>query len=206
MFEAAGHEVVLIDNPVNRDNLSVHDYINHVNTKVSAVGPCIVIGHSMGGLVTQAVASINDNVQKAVMITSGAPKGICSLTPEISIRMMRLYYQRAMITGQEYRIREADARALMMNRLNSSHNPSDIFGTESGKVTREMAYSRIPVAKINCPSLVVGGKADKMTPLRVQRKIAGKHNSILWVEDCGHLPMMEDCSQSLARKVIEWVS
>ncbi len=70
--------------------VSVRDYVADVAALLDAMGPAVIIGHSMGGLIAQ-MAATRAGVRAAVFLTSAAPRGIVVLrapAPPIECPMM----------------------------------------------------------------------------------------------------------------------
>lgn len=212
-FQSAGYEVLKLRLPGHTrqghvDGLSIHDYADYVNGQIEGfIGPCTLIGHSMGGLIARLVASKSDVVKQVVVVAGAPSNGICAITPEIFFRMLQPRYLIALLTGKGYRIYDHDARALMMNCMQSADsNPVEIFPSmESGVTTRELAFSRITIGVVKQPMLVIGGVEDKMTPPSVQEAVCLQHNAeIIW-HGGGHMPMLEWNWFEVAGTILGWI-
>lgn len=66
--------------------------------------------------------------------------------------------------------------------------------------------SRPELAGIRCPTLVIGGRQDEMTPPRLQEEIAAAipHARLLILEECGHLAPLER-PQEVSRALRAWL-
>ena len=212
-LEAIGYKVICVtlyrhEDGQRPDGFSVMDYVEQVRRIVRKIGPCILLGHSMGGLIVQKVAEVEPNVQKVVMVTSAAPKGVFSLAWRVVWTMIkpRWKYLKRMKTGKSFRLTSEELRWLMMNECSKFMLPRSIFpARESGLAARELAFGQIPVTRLGCPSLVIGGRKDRMTPRRIQRKIAKIHGSTYLEFNCGHMPMLEEGWHEVINRVVEWI-
>lgn len=86
-----GFEVIAVDLPGHEATGSskrkwntMGSYVDHVATVVDAVdGRVVVVGHSMGGLVTQRLLE-NRNVQLGVLVASAPRKGVLALVTRLA--------------------------------------------------------------------------------------------------------------------------
>jgi len=162
----------------------------------------------MGGLIVQKVAEVEPNVQKVVIVTSAAPKGVFSLAWRVAWTMLKYpwKYLKRMKSGESFRLTPDELRWLMMNECSPVLMPENVFrARESGVAARELALGQIPVTRLKCPSLVIGGRKDRMTPFRIQRAIAKIHGSTLMKFNCAHMPMLEDGWQEVINRIVEWI-
>ncbi|MES3005529.1 MAG: alpha/beta fold hydrolase [Patescibacteria group bacterium] len=175
----------------NVDKLSIYNYADAIEGFLSRIGPCHLVGHSMGGLIAQMVGH-HKNVRKVALVTSAAPYGISPTTLAIKLRMLRPRYLKALCTGEGYRVDDGDARWLMMNCLDDMFKPSEVFPScESGVATWELSQGSVKVQPLKKPTLVIGCNDDRMTPVRTQEAIADLHGATYRTYAGGHLPMLE---------------
>lgn len=213
VLEAIGYKVICItlyrhEDDQRPDGFSVMDYVEQVRRIVQKIGPCILLGHSMGGLIVQKVGVLEPNVKKVVIVTSAAPKGVFSLAWRVAWTMIKppWKYLSRMKTGKSFRLTSKELRWLMMNECSPFLMPESVFrARESGLAARELASGQIPVEPLKCPSLVIGGRKDRMTPFRIQRAIAKIHGSTLMKLNCAHLPMLEGGWHEVINRIIEWI-
>jgi 2-hydroxy-6-oxo-6-(2'-aminophenyl)hexa-2,4-dienoate hydrolase len=159
-----------------------------------AAGAVNIIGNSMGGATTLGVAMQRpDLVRKMVLMGSA---GIAVDNPDPQARkalafdftregMRRLI---AALAGPGYPIDER----LVDYRLTLACEPAAraaLLAMRSGKLT----YPESEIAKIKVPTLVVGGKLDRIAvPARVYRFLELLENSWGFIlPHCGHWVMME---------------
>jgi pimeloyl-ACP methyl ester carboxylesterase len=136
---------------------------------LDATGPAVVVGYSMGGLVTQMVAH-DPRVRAMVLLCSVPPRGIVALSGAVARRTPR--YLPAMARGKLLRPNRRDAGDMLMNAMAPPERdrwyPSLI--ADSGTAARQMALGAIAVdaTAISCPALVISAHQDRISPPSVQ--------------------------------------
>lgn len=185
---------------------SVNDYIATTTTVVQELKIDIVVGHSMGGLIAQKIASLTQ-LRAAIFITSAAPKGITVLSWKLLKTMSK--YTWPMLTNKPFIPSKKDLQAFFLNNTSDQEIIQfalSMFAPESGKAARELAFSLIPVSTLKCPSLVMGGTRDIFTPLWSQKKIAKKFKADFFEIDSGHMPMIEPNYHNNWKLISEWLT
>ena len=183
------------------------DYVRDVTDALQKIGPVIVIGYSMGGLLAQMVAA-RPEVRAAAFMVSAAPRGIVALRWPVVRRLRR--YAGALLRSRPFRLDDADTVDLMLNRLNPERHAALLqrLTEESGRVARELAFAppAVDAARIRCPTLVVGASDDRITPAAVQRRIARKYGSdYLEARGHGHMFIIEDGGEATFRQALGWM-
>ncbi len=196
----------------NFGKVSVMDYVRDVLRIIEETGPVVLIGHSMGGLIAQKVASMMtiSEVPGAVFITSAAPMGIPVITVPLLSRMLGSRYVASMLLNRAFIPYEDDARALLFNCMKEeeAHNATLSLFQESGCAAREVALGLINVKakSVTCSTLVVGAEKDLMAPAHIQEKIAKKYDSdYILMHGHGHMLMLEEGWEQPISEVLEWV-
>ncbi len=191
----------------NLGRVSVRDYVADVGAVLDAMGPAVIVGHSMGGLIAQMAATRPD-VRAAVFLTSAAPRGIVVLRRPVLSRLVR--YMPAMLARRAFKTRDEDAIALMLNRMTPAARAAALprFVPESGRAGLELALGLLAVnaGDVRCPTLVMGASDDQITPVSVQRRIAAKYGAE-YVEAAGHahMLMLEEDWQPPWRQILDWL-
>ena len=96
--------------------MGLADFAADLADVLSEVGPAVVIGYSMGGLLTQMVAAdprTRHLVRAAALMCSVPPRGIVALSGPVLRASTR--YLRPMVTGATFIPSRDDADAMMMN-------------------------------------------------------------------------------------------
>lgn len=205
-FNLRGHHDSLSD--LNVGNVSIFDYIEDVIRMLRKIGrPTILVGHSMGGLICQAVAAREKELVKGlVMVCSAPPRGIF-IRGGVVWRMMRSRYMRAILCNKPLALRFEDAYALMLNNVSDSRDAFGNFVSESGRAAREIILGCINISakEITCPKMILAGTADRMIPLGAQEALRKKYSP----KTCrkysgGHFPMIESNWEMQIQDILEF--
>src|SRR4051812_33012420 len=127
-------------------DVSVHDYAEDVAGVARELNNPIIIGHSMGGLIAQLVAS-DQCVRGAVLLAPAPPRGISVLSLKLAVAQVR--YMPAILTSRVVKPGRADLRALVVNRVPEKEREVilDMLVADSGRAGREMSVLGVPVAR-----------------------------------------------------------
>lgn len=189
-------------------NVSIRDHIQDLQKVIRKLDLVIIpIGHSMGGLIAQALATTED-VPCAVFIASAPPKGISVLTWDLIRRMSHPHYLQAMCRNKSFKPRWEDARELLYNCLDiaGAMNAYKDLMFDSGRVARELALGVIGIEHdIKCPTLVVSPREDCLINPRVQKKIAKRYNSDFLEIQGGHMVVTSEKGGNTAKAIFDWV-
>src|SRR5919199_3962040 len=94
--------------------VSVLDYVEDALPVARALDRPIVIGHSMGGLITQKLAEAGV-VSAAVLLCAAAPKGISLLTPRLFVKQLK--HARELLFSRPIIPNARDINDLAFNRI-----------------------------------------------------------------------------------------
>jgi pimeloyl-ACP methyl ester carboxylesterase len=228
VFEARGYRVHAPalryhDRPpgdVPHPELATTSLLDYVDDLAQLIGSLpskpIVIGHSMGGLLSLMLAG-RGLVRGAVLLTPGAPAGINAITWSV----LRIGW-RTLTTWGFWRKpvipRYAESRWGVFNNVDETE-AKRLFADmvpDSGRVAFEIGFanldrrraSRVDPASISCPLLVVGASKDRMTPASVIRKIAARyapHSTYMEFADHAHWILGEPGWEIVAGQVVDWI-
>jgi pimeloyl-ACP methyl ester carboxylesterase len=213
-----GHQPEQPEETRDLGDRSLADYAAYINRYLDTVDsdPApILVGHSMGGLITQMVAATRPT-GPIVLLNSAQPAGIniiypssaratlnVLLTPGFWHKPHRPSYRRARY-GLFNRIPEAHAR-----RIHRQLVP------ESGRAYAELVFwfldprrvTRVDRGKINVPILIITGSEDRIIPPRVARQIAQYYSSTTFVcyPGHGHCPFAEPGGEKIAGDMDRWL-
>lgn len=190
-FEAAGFETHAPNLPhhergADLEELAktgVKDYAHAIAHYIRDLGaPPVLVGHSLGGLVSQ-IAAMQVDVQGLVLIASSAPWGVMPTTLEehgnqFGLTLLGDYWRRPI--PPDYRV----ARSNTLDRLDREHARRAFarFVPESGRAVREAMQwwldhsmaAQAPVYKISAPVLAIGGGKDRVNPASTVRRIVNR--------------------------------
>ena len=168
----------------------------------------VVIGHSMGGLVSQAVAEAGA-AEALALLCSAPPKGINPMSLEVAKRMLpRLG---AVLASRPVSMTLEDDVALALHRIPPEQRSAihDRMVPESGRVARELALGglRIDARRLTCPVIAVTGGEDRFVPARIGRRIAEKYHAPHWhYAEHAHFLVAEPGWQRIAGDVERWAA
>lgn len=187
----------------------IRDFVQDVRDALAHIGDAVLVGHSMGGLVAQAVAAEDPHVRAAAFLCSVPPRGIVALTGPLLRQAVA--YLPAMARGRTFAPRRADSDDLLMNEVDPAERGElfDRLMPDSGTAAREIALGRISVdpAHVRVPVLVGGATRDRISPASLHTKLVRRyHAQEVVFDDRGHLVMIEDGWESRSVQVLDWAA
>ena len=202
----------LVLNTRREDTLShtaehtITEYILNVKNRIQSLGDptkIVLVGHSMGGLIAQKIAELY-SLGGVVLVSSAPPRGINALHWELMSRIWR--YMPDMLMNEPFIPNKQDATDLLFSRCENPDKLYEKLVPENGYLALKLATISVQVSdKLRCPSLVVGGKHDRLLPLSIQLKIAKKYGSNYANMDCGHVPMLEKNNEKFITEIMWWI-
>lgn len=191
-FEAAGYATHAPTLPLHTNRrldgpppglaaLGLRDYVELLVDDVSRLpGPPIIVGHSLGGFLAQAVAA---RVQPAgVVLLSPAATAQTGAAGVAPLKTMWPILSKWGWWKQATLIDAASARWGIFNEV-----PTDIVDAEidalvwdSGRVLADLSApwavrngaATVDYARLDCPALIVTGTVDRITPMTIARATA----------------------------------
>ncbi len=167
--------------------VSLLDYASDLEKEITQLDEKpIIMGHSMGGLLSQILAS-RGLAKSLVLITPVPPSGISTLKYSI----IKSFWGPATTWGW-WRIPNRlsfDASVYGMLHLLPPEQQRETYSKfvyESGTAVYEIAYwffdstdaSEVNEADVTCPVLVIAGKEDRIMPASVVENVAEKYESV----------------------------
>lgn len=216
-FRARGHRCEAVDlrghgaaplpdgTPLGR--VRFRDYVDDACTAAAHVGRPVVVGHSMGGLVAQAMAA-RDVIDAAVLVSPAPPRGISVLS--LALLRYQLPDLPTVLLGRTLHPSWPAMRDLSLNRVPPEERRAEFerLGPESGTVARQLSLTGVPIdaRRVRCPILVLSGDDDRYVPLGRARRIAARYGAPLHVlAGRGHMMMREPGWEEGAAVIEGWL-
>lgn len=188
------------------DYVSIEFYIQFVGQFAKSVGPVILVGHSMGGLIAQKVAERLPILVKGLVLLASAPSsdigGRLIHNPRFWFKPSYLW---PIIRSKKFYLQKEEALRYVFNGTPDAEAEKihQKFGPESGLVFWEIAKG-VKVGKIYCPVYAVSGKFDRMIPEQIQEGIIKKFKCCHSLVNIDHMIMINDrCG--VVDSMIEWL-
>lgn len=166
---------------------SLLDYAEDLEREIHELGvQPIVMGHSMGGLLAQILAS-RGLAKALVLLTPASPSGIVAVRWSVLMSFRSVQFRWG-FWKKPMRQTFNEAVYSMMHLLSPCEQKAayDKFVYESGRAAWEIGYwfvdprraSRIEQSKITSPVLVIAAAEDRITPAPVVRRVAEKYRTV----------------------------
>ena len=211
------HDVAPQDEPpAELGTTSLKDYATDLEDEIRKLNrPPILMGHSMGGLLAQILAS-RGLARAIILICPAPPAGILVLKPSV-IRSFSSALTRWEFWRRPFKISydEAVYSVLELVPEEDRRTVYNRFVHESGRAAMEIGFwpidrnkaSRVDENMVRCPVLVIGAGKDRMTPAATVRKVAVKYNSAAYKEFISqtHWLIAEPGWQDVAEYIAGWL-
>jgi pimeloyl-ACP methyl ester carboxylesterase len=217
-FEALGHEVLTPDLRGQSGSIagvSMTDYARSIAQLCSGLSdPPVLIGHSLGGLVTQ-LAARRTRVRALVLLAPSPPWGVASSSVEEAATAFGLN-----VLGPVWLQAVTPDRTLMrtysLDRVDKAESARviELMGSESGRALWEtlnwwldpfMTTSLGPGPEA-APSLVIVGARDVVHPPSTARMIAGRLGATFKeMSGMSHWLPAEAGWEAVAAEVLSWL-
>ncbi len=180
------------------------DYEEDVLRAIDALGEPepLLVGHSMGGLVAQRVAS-RARLRGLVLLASSPVQGMRVDGWRMALRHPASFLAAA--RARSFLRLYRDPRVCRSLLLGPAASPALLqqlraqLVEESWRAGQEMNTARPDPQAVRCPVTVVGGSADAMvSPASVRRTARAYGVSPQWLPDCGHMLPLEAPRTQLA--------
>ena len=206
--------------PADLKDLRLADYIEAMSEKARALTAetgekPAVMGHSMGGLIAQHLAARGD-VAAAIFLTPAQ-------TPDCQVQDLRLMitfwnilkHGRKKIPEGSYKVGRFGFGWGVLNKVPRSRH-DEIYALaryDSGKVYADLGEPEpLDEAEIKIPTLTVGAKKDRATPVKAVRKLGKKYakaavpGDYLEYPDNAHWIVDEPGTDEVASDILAWLN
>ena len=198
-----------------RDNIrwfSIHDYVEDVDQIVKSLSqPPVLIGHSMGGYITQKYLE-NHITAAGVLLASIPVSGIFGMTLRFMKRRPLATTKTLLLMNPWYLV---NSPQLVKEGFFSDDFPDEdikrLFPNiqpESFRVSVETTGLNLPrPKKVKTPLLVLAAENDRVFSLAEQRATAKAYNTEAYTfPNMAHDMMLEKDWQKVADKIIQWLT
>jgi len=170
--------------------------------------PAIVIGHSMGGLLTQKIAAAR--APRAAVLLASVPPGM--LWPQLRPLPHLFPIMPRILAGKPFLPSARTMRDVPLNTLPAAEQEALIprLVRDSGRVFREMsmgaASTKVTASQVTCPVLCVSAGADRNVAPWISRRIAKRYGAD-HQDHPGkpHWIVAESAIDEVAPPVLEWL-
>jgi 2-hydroxy-6-oxonona-2,4-dienedioate hydrolase len=153
--------------------------------------PAVLVGNSFGGHVAAKIAIRRPDLVRGLVLAGASGVIEKSIVADVQIRPSREWLERKI--GE-----------LFFDR--SKMNPADVDRAHKELSGRSSARAMVKLSRtarknhlgdelglVNCPTLIVWGREDIVTPPEACETFAKliPKNTVVWLEKCGHAPMIE---------------
>ncbi|WP_428312673.1 alpha/beta hydrolase [Hydrocarboniphaga sp.] len=201
------------------DGLGIGEYVASVEPLLRGLPePAVVIGHSMGGLITQLLAA-RLPVAAAVLICSATPAPVFPLRPVMLPGVIR-HFLRPNLYARSFLPSRREAGHLFLNGLQPSQRDAmyERLIPESGRALYQLGFGSLNLARSNrvdreritAPMLALSGARDHIIPIGVSRAMARWYGPqrLEFREYAGHAHWMlaEPGWERRVDEVLQWLA
>lgn len=191
-------------------NLSFADYVEDLTTVARSLPtPPVVVGHSMGGAITQLYLAAND-APAAALMCSAPPQGYLGSGLRW-IRRHPVHFAKLTVAGES--LPYVSTPELARERFFSPGTPEELVRRYAARLQEESARSgldglvRLPrPGRVSAPVLVVGAAEDgAVTPAEVRATARAYRTEPVIFDGMGHDLMLEPGWAAVAERLENWL-
>ncbi|MGF6723383.1 pimeloyl-ACP methyl ester carboxylesterase [Paraburkholderia sp. GAS41] len=216
-FALPGHSGDEADHALH--GLGLADYCEAVLQRVTNLSePPVVVGHSLGGLIAQQVAT-RARLAAAILVCSAAPAPIFPQRLSMLPSLARHFHPFGSWRGA-FRLSRREADCLIFNVVPPTDRQRlyETLIAESGRVAWEAAYgtlnwtgsNRVEQTTLTCPMLALAGGRDHIIPAGVSRRMARWYGEKMDYREYaahGHWMLSSEAGWNLrAKEACTWLS
>ncbi|MES2640823.1 MAG: alpha/beta fold hydrolase [Myxococcota bacterium] len=211
-FTAAGVRTIALRMPGHAEgdaDIGLADMVTAVEAALDAIGGTpVIVGHSMGGLVAQILAT--RRTFAAVALVCPLPAGQVRVLPPRGALRSGLSLARSLLAGAPLRVGWSLYRAVGLDLVDEG-TARDLHARVvpwPNRLCRDLAFARpvVDPARVNVPVLVALGARDTLVPWRQARLLGDLYEAVTWrYDDLGHMPPWEPGGDRLGRDLVAWV-
>lgn len=227
-LQAAGYNTVALNLPGHEHGClpyqvagkSLQDYVDFVAAEAAKHEEVILMGHSMGGLISQMVAT-RIKPKAMVLVNSAVPAPIFPLGPSSMPGTLRSF-SRPSLYWTTIELLNWEMDWLLFNATPAEQRPAERakLVAESGKVAWQIAFGGLNVfktnradwSKIDCPVLYLAGGQDRIVPAALGSKLKELAASqskasfeLRTYPQHAHMMIIEPENQQRVAEIAEWL-
>ncbi len=188
--------------------LGIQDYVDDIIAGVAELGAPVLVGHSLGGVVAQAVAAKAEPAGLGLLCSS-APRGMLTLSRlGLTLRAIPKFLGKPFRAGAMpmefpyardsafHRLSDAEAQELLAHHVPAPR-----------RVARQVAFwpPRVPRRHIHCPVLVAAGTDDRLIVPWVANRLAARYQVVPQLyPGRGHMIQLEPGWEVVADDLMRW--
>lgn len=190
---------------------SIEDYVDDLEEAIAHIDPApVVIGHSMGGLVTQKYLE-RGSLPGVVLLASVPPHGIMGSAMNLAFSKPGLYYSLKDLHYRGQPPLEAVHEALFAGPVATDRLERyyALMQSESTRALWDMTLFNLPqVWRMQIPPLLVlAGERDLMVPPEQVAHCARSYGvECEVIAGMGHAMMLEGAWQKVAQRIADWLN
>jgi pimeloyl-ACP methyl ester carboxylesterase len=166
-----------------------------------------VVGHSMGGLIAQRLATLGA-VRAAVLVAPAPPRGITVLSPRLAIKQLK--YLPSILRSRIVNPSREDLRDIVLNCVPPAEQDAilDALVPDSGRAGRDMSITGVPVDRtaIKVPIFAIAAENDHFIPKPIVARIAARYGAPMQTfVGRGHMLVVEPGWTTVADTVARWL-
>ena len=219
-FADKGWEVFAVNlrghSPSDREEalaqVTLEDYLDDVEKVIRLldIDHCVLIGHSLGGLIAQKTAENIDSIKALITLASAPPFGVAlEVNNDLPYSGTILKTMWGMMNMKPVKPTFMMAEKTVLNNIDPAQRKTvfHMFVAESLVVGYQVAqgYPVYPL-RIKCPKLVIGCAKDALAPASMQKSLADfLQADYMEYEQFAHLPMLEKGWEKSADDLAKWL-
>lgn len=206
------------DQPLQVRSVGLRDYAAALEQQIAArhyERPPILIGHSMGALLAQQLAS-KIRPLALVLLTPAPPRGINALTPTV-IAAFAPWMFSGLFWRNAHKPSFAHAQRFAFNGVPVDRHRAlyESLVHESGRAAFEIGMwpldfaraAAVDTTKVQCPVYVVSCGKDRLTPASVVRKLAKRYRQVTQrhYAERGHWVIDDEETEEMMHSICGWL-
>ncbi len=194
--------------PADPGRIGIEDHLSDLQELLQALGPAVLIGHSLGGLLALKLAE-RLSPPALVALAPAPPRGFSALgNPALVGAFLR--HLPAIVSNRPVIPSPNEAARLTLNAIPAEHRAA-VYRRgvpQSGRTLFQISITGVAIAPLRrrIPMLLVAGTEDRMVPAasvcRVARTLGAEYHEHPGV---GHVAQLEPHWRRVAADIADWL-